>query len=76
MIGTHVIYTDEFGKDHDALVTSSFGGDFPPEQHAINLVYISDEEKETDPYGRQLKRQSSVVPKANQPAHGRYWRFP
>lgn len=72
-IGNHVIYVDEYGNEHDALVTAvwtSYGN--PP---GLNVVYVSSDENATDQYGRQLaERATSVVHTDNQPAHGRKWR--
>jgi len=72
-IGDLVEYADEYGNFHTALVTNIFGGEDNPAT-AINLVYVSENENEIDQYGRQLKRETSVVPRVNQSAHGRYWR--
>jgi hypothetical protein len=71
-IGDHVIYGDEFGVEHDAIVTNVFGTD---PWSACNVVYASGDESKSDPYGRQIERATSVVHRSVQPAHGRYWRF-
>ena len=52
-VGSEVIYTDEYRKDHMALVTAIWGKD------CINLVYVSGDEGKTDPYGRQIERETS-----------------
>lgn len=50
--------------------------DVPVTETCCNLVWISGDEKRTDSYGRQLIRESSVVHKGSQPAHGNYWVWP
>lgn len=54
-IGDTVIFTDEYRKDHNALVTAVWGKD------CINLVRVSGDDAKTDPYGRQIERNTSVV---------------
>lgn len=75
-IGDAVVFVDPVGVSHNAVVTTLFdNGD--PESYpnpSINLVYVSDDGSETDQYGRQIKRNTSVVHKSNQFAHGMYWR--
>ena len=70
-VGDVVIYHDETGVPHNALLTATWAGN---ENATSNLVYVSGNESETDPYGRQLKRESSVSHASNNQAHGRYWR--
>jgi hypothetical protein len=50
--------------------------DVPVTETCCNLVWISGDEQRTDSYGRQLIRESSVVHKGSQPAHGNYWVWP
>lgn len=70
-IGDGVIYCDEFGRDHAAIVTSKFGeGD----NHGCNVAFVSSDTNRTDTYGRQIERATSVVHQAVQSAHGNYWR--
>lgn len=76
-IGSHVIYVDEFGKRHHALVTQKWG---PPHDASkgvpapsLNLVHVDGDTAKSDQYGRQISRPTSVVHKSNQNAHGRYW---
>ena len=72
-IGNHVIYTDEFGSDHSALVTAIWGIDSP--MKSLNLVFVSNDPNAMDQYGRQLaERPTSVVHESVQAAHGRKWR--
>lgn len=40
---------------------------------SINVVYVSDNENERDPYGLQILRQTSVPHKQLQSAHGFSW---
>lgn len=74
MIGTHVVYVDEYGKAHDALVTANWGGDAPRERRALNLVHVVSAEDQRDQYGQQINRPCSVVHESQTPAHGRFWR--
>lgn len=71
-IGSTVEYVDPVGRAHSALVTANWGADSPT--RALNLVYVSEDEAEHDQYGRQIKRDTSVVHESVQPAHGRFWR--
>ena len=73
-IGDNVIYADEFGTTHDALVTHNWGqSDTKP---SINLLWVSTDSEKMDTYGRQIERNTSVVHQDNQSAHGRWWAFP
>ncbi len=69
-VGDTVTYFDEHGKPHNALVTANWGTGSTP---SINLVWIDSDETKTDSYGRQIARNTSVVHKSNQSAHGCYW---
>jgi len=82
--GVHVIFVDPHGIRRDALVTiwhsyensrektlESYG-----QETCCNLVWVSGDEKRKDDYGRQICRESSVVHKGSQPAHGNYWLWP
>ena len=71
-VGDAVIYTDRFGKDANALIVTAWAKG----NCAVNLVHVSLDETKTDNagYGRQIERQSSVVHKSSQGAHGNYWR--
>lgn len=48
----------------------------PVTETCCNLVWVSGDAKRTDSYGQQLIRESSVVHKGSQPAHGNYWLWP
>jgi hypothetical protein len=50
--------------------------DIPVSETCCNLVWVSGDEKRKDSYGRQIVRESSVVHKGSQPAHGNYWLWP
>jgi hypothetical protein len=41
-----------------------------------NLVFISGDPERKDSCGRQMERQTSVIHKTMQPAHGMYWCWP
>jgi hypothetical protein len=72
-IGDAVRYYDGHGKKHSAIVTQVWGCPAGATEPSLNLVYVSPEESETDQYGRQIKRNTSVVHRDSQGAHGCYW---
>lgn len=73
VIGQHVVYVDEVAVEHEALVTAVFGnGQYGAP--SVNVVYVSGDESQHDPYGRQIARQTSCVHRSQQAAPGRYWR--
>jgi hypothetical protein len=71
-VGTACVYTDEYAVSHPALFTAVWGID---EQGPVsaNVVYVSGEQDERDQYGRQIRRQTSVVRRDRQAAHGRFF---
>ena len=71
-VGQPVIFVDAVGKTHNAIVTAdwSYGGT----PASVNLVFVSDDEALTDPYGRQIVRKTSVVHQGQQAAPGMYWK--
>lgn len=48
----------------------------PTGEPGCNLVYVDSDKTKHDPYGRQIARETSVVHKSKQPAHGNYWCWP
>lgn len=72
-VGQHIVYFDEFGKPHVAIVTIWWGS---TPSAACNLVFVSGDERKKDECGRQIERATSVVPRANQSAQGRFWCWP
>lgn len=87
-IGDHVIFFDQFGMPHDALLTAVWGDvgvrkytvneqpvveDFYP---SVNVLLISPDERREDSYGRQIERQTSVVHSNDQSAWGNFYCFP
>jgi len=75
-IGEAVIFRDSRGRAHNALVTEVHGQYPIPKdapEPAINLVYVSSDNTQRDPYGNQIIRESSVVHKSFQSAHGNFW---
>lgn len=68
-VGSVVVYMDPVAKPMNALVTAVWG------PTCINVVVMSDNEAETDTYGRQIKRFTSVSHKSVTPVHGNYWRW-
>ncbi len=73
-VGDVVVYHDERGVPHNALLTAVWGkrSDGP----AVNLLFVSGSEADHDDYGRQMKRESSVTHVSKTNVHGRYWRWP
>lgn len=68
--GDSVIYHDPKGAPHPALVTAVWS------PICVNVVFVSPSADETDQYGRQIKRETSVTSgKSHGQAHGRYWRW-
>ena len=66
-----VTFVDALSQSHSALVTAVFTrGNEPP---GVNVVYVSEDPDAHDQYGRQLVRETSIVHKDQQPAHGMYW---
>lgn len=73
-IGDAVTYYDPHGIRRPALVTAVWGREvYDQDPPSINLVFVSDRPEEEDSYGRQIRRQTSVVHQTNQPAHGQCW---
>ena len=72
-IGDSVVFRDSVGTPHKSLVTNVFGPD--DGNPSINVVFVSDDESQKDPYGRQIVRNTSVPHRVNQYAHGMYWDF-
>jgi hypothetical protein len=76
--GMYVKVVDERGVLHDGLVTNSWGLQKVKDGAAgptINVLFVSNDETKTDPYGTQLERLSSCSHKLNTSAPGRYWYF-
>ena len=71
-VGDSIIFVDETKVEHPALVTAVFSmGDATP---GVNLIYVSTNPQETDPYGNQLKRETSQVHIDNNPARAHCWK--
>ena len=88
-VGDPVIFFDQFGMEHHALLTAIHGErytydkgyDNEPtiekiENPSVNLLLISPDPKREDTYGRQIERESSVVHSSNQGAWGNFWCLP
>lgn len=69
-VGDTVVYTDEQGTPHNALVTNWWG------PQCCNLLFVVSDEAKKDPYGQQIERRSSSVHKSMQQAPGNFWRYP
>lgn len=66
-VGDACIFVDCMGKKHPALITAVWS------ESCVNLLYVSGSKEDTDSYGRQIKRENSVVSSDRQDAHGNYW---
>jgi len=72
-VGQSVEYVDEMGVPHTALITAVWGRELGV--NAINVVYVSSDESQHDPYGRQIARALSVSAAGPHAAHGRFYRL-
>ena len=76
----HVIFTDQHGVPRPALLTAVHGDAYLHEgttyYPSVNLVFVTSDSAKRDPYGLQIERESSVVHKGMQSAHGNYWSWP
>ena len=70
-IGKRVTWIDQRGKARDALVTAIHGE--PGGRPSINIAVVAEDSKQWDSYGHKIQRESSVVHKDEQSAHGNYW---
>lgn len=79
-VGQVVVWVDEHGDQRPALLTAIHGDEHQHEgathYPCCNLVFTSGDDAKTDPYGRQIERQTSVPHKQEQSAHGWYWMWP
>jgi hypothetical protein len=87
--GQHVIFVDEYGTPRAALVTETWGNkpkvgdkvqefseydtELYPNPPAINLLFISGDERRRDDCGRQPERRTSVAHRSMMSAPGNYW---
>lgn len=74
-VGASVVFHDERGLAHHALVTAVHGLHMNDSAPCVNLVYVSRDGARTDGYGRQIERRTSVVHGSQQAAGGFYFRF-
>lgn len=75
-VGGAVVYHDERGTPHQALLTAVWGQRENCEKlPCVNLVFVSGNADQHDDYGRQTARKSSCCHRAVVSAHGNYWRF-
>ena len=78
-VGQPVIFHDAHERPIPAILTAIHGSVYEREgiKHypCVNLVFCSLDNEKTDPYGRQIERQTSVVHKHSQSAGGFYWRW-
>jgi plastocyanin len=69
-VGDAVVFVDPVARPHNALVTAVWG------PTCINVVIVSNDDKKTDCYGRQIERHTSCLHRSQTPAHGNYWMLP
>ena len=88
-VGEAVEFVDSVGQSHSALVTEVHGvyghscgtckrqdgSDYDAGQPSVNLLWVSGDETKRDGHGRQIERESSVVFRDHQGAHGMFWEF-
>jgi len=81
-VGDAIVYHDENGGFHNALVTAYWGnpltedGSPSPYIGCLNLVFVSADTARRDQYGRQIERLTSISHGSTQTTHGFYWRWP
>jgi hypothetical protein len=75
-VNSPVVFMDAHRKGHHALITRVWDNSSVQVPDGCNLVYVSDDETKTDPYGRQIERETSVIHKSAQPAGGLFWCWP
>lgn len=69
-VGDPLVYVDEQGESHHALVTNWWG------PQCCNLLFVVSDEAKKDPYGQQIERRSSSAHRSMIQAPGNYWLFP
>ncbi len=62
-----VLFTDEKGEEHLALLTHQWT------EECINLVYVTKDASKKDDYGMQIERRSSVPKKNGMSAPGYFY---
>jgi hypothetical protein len=78
-VGIDIVFIDSHRVHHVALVTHVWPtgqADMGGKEPGCNLVYVEGDESKTDPYGRQIKRETSVVHLTAQPAGCACWCWP
>jgi hypothetical protein len=76
-VGDAIVYHDENGGAHNALVTAYWGDPARDDyMGCLNLVFVSTDDSRHDQYGRQIERFTSISHKSTQHTHGFYWRWP
>lgn len=89
-MGGSVIFFDQFGMEHNALLTNVFGkrevttfkeegAETLTEQISnpcVNVLLVSPDVKREDSYGRQIERQTSVMHYSQSTAWGNFYCLP
>jgi hypothetical protein len=73
-VGDVVTFVDATRGEYPALLTAVHDGGQETPNPSVNLVYVSPDDSQRDPYGRQIARSSSVVHESHQAAAGMFWR--
>ena len=90
-VGDLVVFYDGKAVGHNSIVTAVWDQHVQDEEtgeirltHAaddlselppLNVVFVSDDDKRQDQYGRQLERETSVPHKEANLVHGFYWKY-
>lgn len=82
-VGAHVKFIDPERKAHDALVLIWWKAPDWPEPYTgengepgCNLVLVDPDPQKDDVYGRQIRRETSMVHLNNNPGRGNCWCWP
>jgi hypothetical protein len=73
--GDSVVYVDPTGREFPALVTAVWPKEYAgTDKPGVNLVFVSASEADEDSYGRQIKRETSLVHQSVNPTGRQCWR--
>lgn len=82
-VGAHVKWIDPQRRAHDALVLiwwhasqGSHGYESPTGEPGCNLVLVDPDPEKDDSYGRQIRRETSMVHLSMNPGRGNCWCWP
>jgi len=81
-VGAPIKYIDPMRRAHDALVLCWWHVDQVPDYQSptgepgCNLVLVDPDPEKEDTYGRQIRRETSMVHLSNNPGKGNCWCWP